>query len=68
MKKNESADLYTVAITDELEAARLRKLLDGYGQPRPGDDPDIYEVCLTPVQAERIEDRHGRHLRMMVQP
>ena len=63
MARQNEAGRYQVAITDELEAPRLRKLLAGYGAPDPEhDDEDIYEVFAPDDQMQRIEARHGQHL------
>ena len=59
-----TASRYIVAVINELEAAKMRKLLDGYGHPVTHDESDIYEVFLSDMQAERIEQRHGNKLRM----
>lgn len=65
MANTTEASRYTVAITDDTEAPRLRKLLAGYGAPDPDHgDPDIYAVFVPDEQMRRIEARHGQHLRI----
>ena len=68
MASTTEASRYQIAITDDLEAPRLRKLLAGYGAPDPeADDPDIYEVFLPDEHMQRIEARHGQHLNIRKQ-
>lgn len=68
MDSTTEASRYQIAITDELEAPRLRKLLSGYGALDPeADDPDIYQVFLPDEQMQRIEARHGQHLNIRKQ-
>ncbi len=68
MANTTEASRYQVAITDELEAPRLRKLLSGYGEPDPEHgDPDIYQVFAPDEHMQRLEARHGQHLNIRKQ-
>lgn len=62
------ANLYHIYIetTDTDAADMLRKLLSGYGSLINVDDQFNYEVMLTPDQAQRIQQRHGDKLSMML--